>query len=167
MSETIQQTVTFPARAAKLYALYADGKLHTAATGQKASVGKAAGGRFSAFNGMITGKLLHIKRNRILVQTWRGKHWKTSDPDSVLVLRFMDTPKGGTIKLVHANVPKHDQAGVAAGWKKFYWDPWMKLLAKPAKPAQSAKRKPVRRKAVRRKAPAAAKGRKTARRGRR
>ena len=35
MAKTIQQSVTFKAKAARLYALYADSKLHSAATGQK------------------------------------------------------------------------------------------------------------------------------------
>jgi activator of HSP90 ATPase len=128
MSKTILQDVSFPVRASRLYALYADNKLHSAATGQKATVGKAAGGRFAAFNGMITGKLLYLKKNRTIVQTWRGSHWKSSDPDSVLVLRFLDTPKGGMVKLVHANVPDHDLKGVTAGWHQFYWRPWLKFL---------------------------------------
>jgi len=139
MAKTIQQSVVFPARASKLFALYADGKLHGAATGQKAAIGKAAGGRFSAFNGMITGKLLHIARNRIWVQTWRGKHWKSSDRDSVLTLVFDDTPKGGRVVLVHANVPDHDAKGVNTGWRSFYWEPWSKFLQMGGKPARKAK----------------------------
>src|SRR3989304_2598222 len=145
MDKPIQQSVTFPVRASRLYALYADGKLHSAATGQPAAIGKAAGGRFSAFEGMITGKLLHLRKNKLIVQTWRGKHWKPSDPDSVLILKFEDTPKGGRVQLVHVNVPAHDQKGVTAGWKKFYWEPWETFLSKPAKPAGKGVKRPAHR----------------------
>jgi activator of HSP90 ATPase len=146
MEKTIQQSMTFPVKASKLYALYADSKLHTAATGQKASIGRAAGGRFSAFDGMITGKLLHMARSKMIVQTWRGKHWKRGDGDSVLILKFEDTPKGGQVNLVHVNVPAHDQKGVTDGWRKFYWDPWGKYVSNAGKPAKKGARKSPRRK---------------------
>jgi len=29
---------------------------------------------------------------------------------------------------VHANVPKHDHAGVTKGWKKYYWEPLRRYL---------------------------------------
>lgn len=139
MPKTIQQSVTFPARAAKLFALYADSKLHSAVTGQQAKIGKTAGGRFSAFGGMLSGKILHVARNRTWVQTWRGRHWKPGDRDSVLILRFEDTPKGGRVDLVHANVPDHDAKGVDQGWRSYYWEPWKKLLAMGGKPGAKAK----------------------------
>ncbi len=152
MAKTIQQTVTFKANAAKLYALYADSKLHSAATGQKASVG-AAGGKFSAFGGMITGKIIHTEKNRSMVQTWRAKGWKKTDPDSILILNFEDTKAGGRVRMVHANVADHDAKGVTAGWKNFYWDPWRKYLSEAARPSKkvAVKKKPAAKKAATRK----------------
>ncbi len=44
MAKTIQQKVTFKANAAKLYSLYADSKLHSAVTGQKAQSRHRSGG---------------------------------------------------------------------------------------------------------------------------
>ena len=143
MAKTIQQTVTFKANAAKLYALYADSQLHSAATGQKASVG-AAGGKFSAFGGMIAGKILHTEKNRTIVQTWRSKGWKKTDPDSILILTFENTKAGGRVSMVHANVVDHDAKDVTAGWKNFYWDSWRKYLAGAASPSKKAAAKPAR-----------------------
>ena len=110
MAKTIQQNVTFKAKAAKLYSLYADSKLHSAATGQKATVG-AAGGKFSAFGGMISGKILQTVKNKSIVQTWRAKGWKKTDPDSILILNFEDTKAGGRVRMVHANVADHPESG--------------------------------------------------------
>ena len=109
MAKTIQQNVTFKAKAAKLYSLYADSKLHSAATGQKATVG-AAGGKFSAFGGMISGKILQTVKNKPIVQTWRAKSWKKADPGSILILTFEDTKSVGRVSMVHANVasPNHE-----------------------------------------------------------
>ena len=144
MAKTIQQNVTFKAKAAKLYALYADSKLHSAATGQKASVGPV-GGKFSAFGGMVTGKILQAVKNKSIVQTWRSKGWKKADPDSILILTFEDTKGGGRVSMVHANVADHDAKGVTAGWNNFYWDPWRKYLRNMVKPAKGAatKKKPA------------------------
>ena len=149
MAKTIQQSVTFKANAAKLYSLYADSKLHSAVTGQKASVG-AAGGKFSAFGGMISGTILHTVKNRSIVQTWRSKGWKKADPDSILILNFENTKTGGRVNLVHANVADHDAKGVTAGWKNYYWDSWRKYLSAPARPSKkvAAKKKPAPKKAA-------------------
>ena len=117
MAKTIQQKATFKAKAAKLYALYADSKLHSAATGQKASVG-AEGGKFSAFGGVITGKILQTVKNKSIVQTWRAKAWKKADADSILILTFEDTKAGGRVSMVHANVADSDAKGVTALLKK-------------------------------------------------
>jgi hypothetical protein len=62
------------------------------------------------------------------VQQWRGTHWKKSDPDSVLVIYFVQKGKRGRIDLAHVNVPAHDHAGVTSGWKKYYWQPLRKYL---------------------------------------
>ena len=151
MAKTIQQSVAFKAKAPKLYEMYADSKTHTAATGQKATVG-AAGGKFSAFKGMISGTILQTVKNKSIVQTWRAKHWKKSDPDSILILNFENTKTGGRVSMVHANVTDSDVKGVTAGWKSFYWDPWKKYLADAGKPAKktAARKKP----AAKKKAPA-------------
>ncbi|MCZ6843942.1 MAG: SRPBCC domain-containing protein [SAR324 cluster bacterium] len=144
MAKTIQQNVTFKANSAKLFALYTDSKLHSAATGQKATVG-AAGENFSAFGGMITGKILQTVKNKSIVQTWRAKSWKKADPDSILILTFEDTKSGGRVSMVHANVADHDAKGVTAGWKSYYWDPWRKYLRATQKPTKgtAAKKKPA------------------------
>jgi hypothetical protein len=69
----------------------------------------------------------------LLVQRWRGTHWKKNDPDSVLVIEFIQQGKGGQIDLVHSNVPAHDHAGVTKGWPKYYWKPLAKYLKGQAK----------------------------------
>lgn len=144
MAKTIQQTVTFKANAAKLYSLYADSKLHSAATGQKASVG-GVGEKFSAFGGMLSGKILHTVKNKSIVQTWRSKDWKKAVPDSILILNFENTDPGGRVSLVHANIADDDVKGVADGWKNYYWGPWRTYLSEAAKPSKkvAAKKKPA------------------------
>ena len=88
MAKTIQQTVKFSAPPDRLYDIYMDSKKHGAAVGSSASVSRKIGGRFSAFGGMLSGRLLARVPGRLIVQTWRGSNWKKSEGDSILILTF-------------------------------------------------------------------------------
>lgn len=130
MPKLVNQSVILPAPAKDLYAMYLNPRSHKAITGRKVVVSARPGSRFSAFDGMLRGRMLYTVPGRLIVQAWRSSGWKKGDLDSTLILRF--TPKGrrGRIDLVHANVPDHDYRGVNNGWKKYYWRPWRKYLAR-------------------------------------
>ena len=128
MTPAIQQRVEFNVSPARLFNLYMDSKQHSAATYAKAVVRRKVGSTFSAFDGVITGTFLAIVPNRMIVQSWRSKHWKKTDLDSILVLIFSKTKHGARADLVHANVPEHDHDGVNQGWRKYYWKPWRAYL---------------------------------------
>jgi activator of HSP90 ATPase len=130
MTKVIQQSVTFPASPERLFEIYIDSRKHSAATGAKATVSSKTGGRFAAFDGMLSGQNLVVIPNQMIVQAWRGAHWKKTDGDSILILKFSKTKSGGRVELVHVNVPDHDHAGVTKGWSKFYWKPWRAYLRK-------------------------------------
>jgi activator of HSP90 ATPase len=128
MTKAVEQSVQFSASARELYDLFLDPKGHAAFTGSSVKIGAKAGSKFSAFDGMISGVTLLTVPGKMLVQRWRGNHWKESDLDSVLILEFVQEGKRGRINLVHANVPAHDHAGVTHGWKKYYWKPLARYL---------------------------------------
>jgi activator of HSP90 ATPase len=130
MSKTIEQSVHFPATAKKLYDIYVSSKQHGAFTGGKVVIGAKAGAKFSAFDGMLSGSTLLTVPGKLVVQRWRGNHWKKSDMDSILILSFVQDGKRGRIDLVHVNVPDHDFEGVTKGWKQYYWGPLGEYLAR-------------------------------------
>ena len=74
-----------------------------------------------AFDGLLTGTILHVESTRLIVQTWRSAKFPAGALDSVLVLFFWPEAGGGRIDLVQANVPAEDFAGVGSGWEKYYW----------------------------------------------
>jgi activator of HSP90 ATPase len=135
MTPTIQYSATFEkATPAKLYELFMDSRKHTAATGAPAKISPKAGGKWTAFGGMLVGKTLVLIPNRMVVQTWRSSEWKKSDPDSILVVTFERADGGAKADLVHVGVPEYDHEGVTKGWIKYYWEPWKAYLSsKPAK----------------------------------
>jgi activator of HSP90 ATPase len=128
MTKPIVQSVTFKATPKELFAIFTDSKKHSAATGAKASVSAKPGAKWSAFDGMISGKNLAVVPGTMIVQAWRASHWKASDLDSILIMNFSKAPGGGRINLVHVGVPQHDHKGVTNGWPSYYWVPWKAYL---------------------------------------
>ncbi len=139
MLKTIQQTITFPAPPEKLYEMYMSPKLHAALTGQPVTISRTAGTGFRAFGGMIFGRTLQVVPKRLVIQSWRGKHWKHEDLDSTLIIRFFPDKNGGRVELTHVNVPEHDYNDVNDGWEKYYWKPWREYLLKKEAGANMAK----------------------------
>jgi activator of HSP90 ATPase len=130
MTPVIEHSVSFRATPAKLYELFMDSAMHSAATGMPAKVSRKVGGKWSAFGGMILGKNLVLTPNLRIVQAWRSLEWKKTDLDSILVVSFEKVGGGdSTVHLVHVGVPSYDHQGVTQGWVKFYWDPWKVYLA--------------------------------------
>jgi activator of HSP90 ATPase len=124
----IKQSVQFNAVPDSLFDAYLDSRKHAAIVGSKVSISKTAGKRFTAFNGMLSGKNLLIVRKKLVVQLWRSRTWKKTDPDSILILMFSKAGRGARIDLVHMNVPDHDLQGVTRGWRRYYWKPWLAYL---------------------------------------
>jgi len=128
MTRPIVQSVTFKSSREELFRMFTDSRKHSAATASKATVSAKAGAKWTAFDGMLSGKNLLVVPNRTIVQTWRGSHWKDSDPDSILIVNFSVAPSGAKVDLVHVGVPQHDHKGVTNGWPKYYWKPWKTYL---------------------------------------
>ena len=124
----IKQSVRFNASPDSLFDAYLDSRKHSAIVGSKVSISKVVGGRFTAFNGMLSGKNLLIVPKKLVMQSWRSRTWKTTDPDSILILMFSKAGRGARVDLVHVNVPKHDLQGVTRGWRRYYWKPWLEYL---------------------------------------
>jgi activator of HSP90 ATPase len=128
MPRIIEQSVTLPASAERLFEMYLDPKAHGAIIGGPVSISAKEGSRFRAFNGMITGKTLMVLPKYMIVQSWRGSHWQMEDIDSILILTFRNVGEKARIDMIHANVADSDYEGVRTGWDKFYWKPWKAYL---------------------------------------
>ncbi len=133
MPRTIIQTVRFSAPPEELFALYANSRQHTAATGANALMSKKVGGKCGAFGGSLKGVTLGVVPNRVFVQTWRSDDWGPDFADSVLAFFFEKDGKGGKVTMVHANIPDEHYPGIKTGWTTYYWAPWKRYLAKRGK----------------------------------
>lgn len=128
MTKAIQQSVVFKASPHTLYEMYMDSKKHSAATGGSARISRKPGGRFTAWNNMLSGRTLHLVPDKMIVQSWRSIMFKPADADSILVITFIKVARGTRVDLVHVNVPVQDHQGVSQGWPAYYWKPWKRYL---------------------------------------
>jgi uncharacterized protein YndB with AHSA1/START domain len=133
MPRTVTHAVVLPRSPARLYSLYLDPKEHAAFTGAPVRIAARAGARFEAFRGALSGTILQVVPNRLIVQSWRSTQFAKRDLDSTLILSFWPDPQGGKIEVTHVNVADSDFAGVSEGWFKYYWNPWRAYLEKKAR----------------------------------
>jgi uncharacterized protein YndB with AHSA1/START domain len=130
MPRTVSLAVDLPAAPARLYRMYLSPREHTAFTGAPVKIAARAGAKFSAFGGALSGTILQLIPNRLIVQAWRSTEFGKRDIDSTLVLAFSPMKGGGRIELTHVNVAERDFAGVSEGWAKYYFNPWRAYLTK-------------------------------------
>jgi uncharacterized protein YndB with AHSA1/START domain len=128
MPRTVTLAAVLPGSPARLYAMYLSPQIHAAFTGAPVKIAARAGTAFVAFEGALTGTILQLVPNRLIVQSWRSKQFGKRDLDSTLVLSFWKDPGGARIELTHVNVADSDFAGVSEGWSKYYWNPWRTYL---------------------------------------
>ena len=128
MANTIALAVDLPATPARLYRMYLDPKLHAAFTGFPVRIAARPGAPFKAFGGALSGTILQVVPNRLIVQSWRSTHFGARDVDSTLVLTFLPRRRGGRVELTHINVAERDLGGVSDGWAKYYFVPWRAYL---------------------------------------
>lgn len=88
------------------------------------------GGKFTAWDGYITGKHLELVKGRKIVQEWKTTEWPAGYPPSRLQLKF-SLKRGGTeLRMLHSKVPAEQIASYRKGWVDSYWNPLKEYFAK-------------------------------------
>ena len=128
MPKNVILAVSLPTTPDRLFDMYLDAESHASFTGFPVTIEPRIGNPFRAFDGMLSGTVIHLDPKRLIVQTWRSANWPSTAMDSVLTLSFLREKEGARIELVHVNVPEDDFAGVSQGWEKYYWTPWRNKL---------------------------------------
>lgn len=123
----VQKTISYKgATPEKLFEIFMDAKKHGELIKARVTMNRKTGGKFSAFDGLVTGKNLLVVPHHLIVQTWRGSVWRKEDVDSILVLRFDKTPAGAQINMVHAFLPPQFEER----WDELYREPLRSYLKK-------------------------------------
>ena len=117
----------------EVYQAYVDPKKHSELTGSEATGKPVVGGKFTAWDGYISGKFLELEEGKRVVQEWTSTDFPEGVPPSRLELTFREVPKGTEIVMVHSNVPKDQGDETAEGWTEFYWEPMKQYFKKKSK----------------------------------
>jgi activator of HSP90 ATPase len=127
---TIKQMVIVSATPDEVYEAFMDAKKHSAFTGSKATCNPKVGGKFTAWDGYISGKNLELKKGERIIQEWLTTEWPQGYPPSRLELAFKKTEKGTEISMVQTGVPEEQAHDLEQGWTEFYWNPLKKYFKK-------------------------------------
>lgn len=119
----ISQTVTVLADTESVYAAFLNARAHAAFTGSPATGSARVGGKFTAWDGYISGVHRELVKNRRIVQDWQTTGWPDGAPASTLDLRFKPVKGGTEVRMVHSNVPAEHAASLRQGWIDYYWKP--------------------------------------------
>ena len=122
-TSTIKQKALIPATPDEVYEAFVDAKKHTAFTGSKATCDLRIGGRFTAWDGYISGKNLELVKGQKIVQEWITTEWPKGHPPSRLELTLTKKGKNTEISMTHSGVPAEQAADIEEGWTEFYWKP--------------------------------------------
>ncbi len=126
-TKNIEQTVVFSAKPHEVYGALMDSKKHAKFTGGRASVSRAVGGKFTAFDGYITGFNLELKKDKKIIQAWTCTEWPVGHY-SVVTFSLKPVQQGTQLVFTHIGVPANKAASISSGWKEYYWKPMEKMF---------------------------------------
>jgi activator of HSP90 ATPase len=142
-TESIHQEVTFAASPKRVYEALTNAKqfqrvveLSSAMKTRMPSgappvqISQEAGGTFSMFGGIVTGRQIELLPGQRIVQAWRPMYW---NPGVYSIVKFELAANGSGTKLTldHRGFPDGDGQSLLDGWNKNYWEPLEKFLAQP------------------------------------
>lgn len=128
MSSSIHQEVVFNASQRRIYEVLTDAKQFSKVTGGALTeIDHKAGGAFSCFGGMITGRHIELVPNQRIVQAWRVSNWPAG-VYSIVKFELEESGHSTNLVLDHTGFPEGADEHLAPGWKTNYWEPLAKFL---------------------------------------
>jgi len=128
MADDIHQTVLLKAKSARIYEILLDSVQFAKFTGMAATIEATAGGAFSTFGGMITGRTVDLVPGTRIVQAWRVGNWPEG-VYSIVRIDIADEGDEGRLTLTHTGFPAEHRAHLESGWHARYWEPLKAYLA--------------------------------------
>lgn len=111
------------AEAGTIYKAWLNGSEHSAMTGARATGSGRLKGKFTAWDGYISGINLKLRPAKLIVQAWRTTEFAEGQEHSVLTIELRPLGKSKTkVVLTHSNLKKGD-LHYKQGWKTHYFAP--------------------------------------------
>jgi activator of HSP90 ATPase len=128
-TKTVKQTVTFRASPHDIYEALMDSRKHAQFTGDRASISRKVGGKFSVFDGYSEGTNLELVPDKKIVQTWRASDWQEGHYSKVTFL-LKEIAGGTRLTFTQTGVPTEQYDDITQGWRDYYWAPMKEMLEK-------------------------------------
>jgi activator of HSP90 ATPase len=128
--EKISVSVELPVQKDALFHAWLDSAEHSLFTGSHAEIDAVIGGRFSAWEGYITGKTLEMDSPNRIVQSWRTIEFNDTDANSKLEIILESTEKGTLMTLIHTDIPDGQGEMYREGWEEYYFRPMLDYFCK-------------------------------------
>ena len=128
---SIHQTVVVPGTPRQVYDALMTTRGHREFTEADARISPRVGGKFMAWGGSIHGTNLKLVPGKTIVQSWvpSDPTWPSGHLSKVRY-ELSPSPRGTRIQFTHTGVPAEHVGHLSSGWKKSYWTPLRKYLAK-------------------------------------
>ncbi|HEY2664792.1 MAG TPA: SRPBCC domain-containing protein [Candidatus Binataceae bacterium] len=130
---TITQVAVIPATPVEVYDALVNARKHAAFTGVTATSVRRIGGRFTAWDGYISGRYLALIPGRKIAAEWTTTEWPADYPPSVIEFTFEPIKKGTRLKMIQSQVPTSQAPNYRTGWRDYYWNPLRAYFAAKAK----------------------------------
>lgn len=126
----ITERQLIPAKPMQVYEALIDARTHEEFTGSKATCDSKVGGKFTAWDGYISGRNLILEPGRRIVQDWKTTEWPTGYPPSTVEFTLKRTKDSTELTMVHSKVPAEQADSYRQGWIDFYWKPLKEYFRK-------------------------------------
>jgi uncharacterized protein YndB with AHSA1/START domain len=123
MSKPIHYEILFNTGPERIFEALTDSGKFSEFTGAPAEIDLVSGGKFSCFNGMITGQTIETSPYNRLVQAWRVGNW---EPGVYSIVKFeLEKVDESETKLIfdHSGFPEEHRTHLDQGWHDRYWAP--------------------------------------------
>lgn len=126
-TKTIRQVVLFKAGPDVIYDMLMNSQKNSDFTASQSKISQKVGGKFSAYDGYITGTNLELVPNKKIVQSWHASDWP-KDANSTTSFLLQKTRDGTKLTFIHAGVPEKQYESIKQGWVDYYWKPMKNFL---------------------------------------
>lgn len=120
-------SVTIMASPREVFEALVDPKEHAKFTGAFARLEKSVGGRFSHYNGSLSGVVVSLEPNRRLVLAWRSSDWPEGH-HSLADFRLRKVKAGTRLDFAQFGIPASDFSDIRDGWRQCDWEPLKQYL---------------------------------------
>jgi hypothetical protein len=136
--EALRVSSTLPVAPTTLYLAWLSAEQHSAMTGGAAKIDATVGGKYTAWNGYISGKLVILDLGRRIVMSWRTTDFPREAPDSRVEIHFEALGGSTRVLILHTDIPEGQAEQYRVGWNEKYFNPMLtfftKYLPDPRKP---------------------------------